>query len=571
MQGASFSVKGMRLFYSSIYRIIMKTRMNQFLMDKEGDQSMSQTIFTNGTIYTLNHQQPTVESVVVENGKIIDLGSHEDMLLQWGRSGTKTIDLQGNIVTPGMIDSHMHLSGVAFNFLELNLTGVTSKSEMLRLIKERAKTVPEGKWLIGIGWDENAFEHDCTIPTLQELDYVAPNCPIFIKRICYHAFLVNSRALEIANYHPSIPVSKGGQIGLDPVTKEPTGLILESASNLFTKHIPERSYEELKQGLKQAVRVAIKSGLTSVHTNDPVYFGGLDQTYSLYNEVINNGPNKLRCNLLVDYEFLKEIKEKEMYTGFGNEHVQIGAIKFFEDGAFGRRTALLSEPYHDEPGQYGEAMQDQETLFHMFKEVREYGMPIAVHTIGDQALKNVLDILDQIPKGRYRDRIIHTSLIQETLLPRLENPSLVADIQPRFVVSDYPWITERLGKKREKDLYAWKKMLSAGVICAGGSDAPVEPFEPLLGLHAAVTRRLPTESHSGWNEKEKLTMMEAVQLFTLGGAYATNEEHHKGTLTRGKLADMTVFSKDLFKLEDPDELLNTDVVMTIIAGEVQDV
>ena len=205
----------------------------------------------------------------------------------------------------------------------------------------------------------------------------------------------------------------------------------------------------------------------------------------------------------------------------------------------------------------------------MFKEVREYGMPIAVHTIGDQALEDVLDLLDRLPKGKYRDRIIHVSLIREELVKRLANPSRIADIQPRFVPSDYPWIKERLGEEREKNLYAWKTLLSAGVICAGGSDAPIEPIDPLLGLHAALTRRLPSQSHAGWNEKEKLSMIESVRLFTIGGAYATNEEHRKGTLTRGKLADMTVFSNDLFAMEHPDELLSTDIEMTIIDGEVQ--
>ena len=158
---------------------------------------MSKTIFTNGNIYTLDLNQPIVETVVVENGKIVDIGSHHDMMLQWGRHGSKIIDLQGDMVTPGMIDSHLHLSGVAFNLLELDLIGVTSKDEMLYKIKEKAQTIPEGQWLVGLGWDENLFTDGSTIPTIQELDYVAPHCPIFLKRICHHAFLVNSKALEV--------------------------------------------------------------------------------------------------------------------------------------------------------------------------------------------------------------------------------------------------------------------------------------------------------------------------------------------------------------------------------------
>lgn len=530
---------------------------------------MSRTIYSNGLIYTLDSNQPVVESVVVDNGRIIDLGSNQEMSLQWGRAGTKILDLQGKMVTPGLIDSHLHMSGVAFNFLDLDLTGVKSKSEMLDKIKKKAETTATGKWLIGMGWDENLFTEG-NIPTIEELDSVAPHCPIYLKRICHHAFLVNSKALEMSQYHSSIEVPKGGSVVLDPLSKKPTGLLLESASQLITKYIPERTYEELKNGLRQAMSFAVKKGLTSVHTNDPAYLGGLEQTYRMYDELINQEQRGLRCNLLIDYPYLPALKEKGMFAGYGNEKLQIGAIKIFADGAFGRRTALLSKPYHDDPSQFGEAMQTQEILYTIIKDAREQSMPLAVHTIGDQALENVLDILDQFPKVNHRDRIIHTSLVREDLIDRLADPSIVADIQPRFVVGDYPWVIERVGKEREAFLYAWKSLLSNGVICAGGSDAPVEPVDPLLGIHAAVTRKTPGKQEC-WNESQKISLMEAVKLFTIGGAYATNEEALKGTISRGKLADMTVYSKNIFELENPDELLNTNIEMTIIDGKVQEV
>ncbi len=519
---------------------------------------MSVKIYTNGAFYTFDAAHPSVEAVVVENGRILDVGTHQEMVLQWGRKGAAIIDLQGNMVTPGLIDSHLHLSGVAFHFLDLDLTGVKTKHAMLEKIRERASTFAPGKWLIGMGWDENLFE-DGSIPTIEELDQVAPHCPIYLKRICHHAFLVNSKALEMCQYQPSLEVPAGGTIVLDSVTKKPTGLLLESASQLITKYIPEKTYDELKNGLAQAMKFAVRKGLTSVHTNDPAYLGGLDQTYKMYNELINLEQKGLRCNLLIDYPYLNRLKEKGMYAGFGNEKLQIGAIKIFADGAFGRRTAFLSEPYADEPGQCGEAMFDQERLYEIVKNVRSHAMPLAVHTIGDQALQQVLDILDQFPRVKYRDRLIHVSLIRKDLVERLADPSRIADVQPRFVVGDYPWVKERLGERREQDLYAWKTLLSAGVLCAGGSDAPVEPVDPLLGIHAAVTRRAPWQSHQGWNEKQKLSIHDAIKLFTVGGALATNEEDSKGTISRGKLADMTVFSKNLFSIENPDELLTTNV------------
>lgn len=529
---------------------------------------MAKTIFTNGTIYTLDEMQPLAEAVVVENGRIVDVGTHAEMTLQWGRDGSHIVDLQGRTVTPGLIDSHLHLSGVAFNFLDLDLTGVKSKQDMLDKLRSKANNVPAGKWLVGMGWDENLFTEG-GIPTLEELDFAAPHCPIYLKRICHHAFLVNSKALEVSGYQPTIQVPAGGTVVLDPITKKPTGTILESASKLFTKHIPDKSYEELKSGLEKAMNFAVKKGLTSVHTNDPAFFGGFEKTYRMYDELINQEGKGLRCNLLIDYPYLQALKAKGMYAGYGNEKLQIGSIKIFADGAFGRRTALLSEPYHDQPDAYGDAMLSQEKLYEIVKNAREHGMPIAVHTIGDQALENVLDVLDQFPSVEYRDRIIHVSLVRPDLIKRLAVPSRIADIQPRFVVGDYPWIKERLGDTREQYLYAWKSLLAEGVICAGGSDAPVEPVDPLLGIHAAVTRRAPWDSHEGWNAGEKLSIQEAVRLFTVGGAYATNEEALKGTISRGKLADMTVYSKNLFQLEDPDELLQTSVEMTIIGGEVQ--
>lgn len=528
---------------------------------------MAKTIYTNGKIYTLDTNHPIVEAVVVENGRILEVGSHSDMRLQWGSGDTKIIDLQGKMVTPGLIDSHLHLSGVAFNFLDLDLTGVQTKSEMLEKIKDKANTIAPGKWLIGMGWDENLFT-DSTLPTIEELDYVSPHCPIYLKRICHHAFLVNSKALEISKYHPMIDVPKGGTVVLDPYTKKPTGLLLESASNLITKYIPERTYEELKLGLEQAMKFAVKKGLTSAHTNDPAYLGGFEQTYRMYDELLNQKQLGIRCNLLIDYPFLKELKNSGMHAGFGNERLQIGAMKIFADGAFGRRTALLSESYHDAPGQFGDAMQELNVLTQMVKEAREFSMPIAVHTIGDQALENVLNVLDLFPNVEFRDRIIHASLTREDLIKRLAHPSRIADIQPRFVVGDYPWVKERVGGTRERYLYAWKTLLENGVLCAGGSDAPVEPVDPLLGIHAAVTRRAPGQTHGGWNSEEKLSMLEAVKLFSIGGAYATNEEKQKGTITRGKLADMTVYSKDLFTITDPDELLETKIEMTIIDGKV---
>lgn len=522
-------------------------------------------IYINGNFYTLDPAKPSVQAVVIENGRFIDMGTTENILLVWGRADTEIIDLGGKTITPGLTDSHLHLSMVARSFMELDLTGIPSKQAMLEAIHSRASTLQPGEWIVGNGWDENLFT-DGNVPTIEELNQVAPNNPVFLRRVCYHAAVANDKAFEMSNYSLGTPIPEGGVVVLDEANK-PTGLLLESAQELIKQ--PENSYVTWKSALRKAMKFVMKKGITSVHTNDPLYMGGLSQTYQIYDELLNGEQLGLRCNLLIDHQFLDDLKKSGMYAGYGNDTLQIGAVKIFADGAFGQSTALLSEPYHDNPENYGEAIFDEETLFKIGKRARELGMPIAVHSIGDQALENVLNVLDRLPATDMRDRLIHTQVLREDLIPRLVSPKRIADIQPRFLVSDFPWVQEKLGEKRIQSSYVWNSMIDAGVICAGGSDAPVEPVDPLLGIHAAVTRKSPGDTHNGWNPAEKLTIHEAFRLFTEMGAYPTNEELIKGTISRGKLADMTVYDRNPFAMEDPDELLEANVNMTIIGGEIK--
>lgn len=526
------------------------------------------TIYINGNIYTMNPNEPMAQSIVTSNERIVEIGNDEDMLLQWGRNGTTIIDLEGRTVLPGLIDSHLHISSVGINSQELDLTGVNSRDKLLAAVRVKAASIHPEEWILGRGWDENIFP-DKRIPTIEELDYVAPYSPLFLPRICGHAFLVNSRALAQCGYHSNMAIPYGGTVVLEPITKKPTGLLLETASNIVTKHIPKKNYNQLKSAVKMALDDAVRLGLTSIHTNDPNYLDGANQTYKLFDELVNQEGIGPRSNLLIDYTYLDELKSSGMFAGYGNNKVMIGAIKFYADGALGGRTALLSKTYEDDPGNFGNAMYNNEEIYRMIQEARGYKMPVAIHTIGDQALANVLDALDQFEPVEHRDRLIHVSVLNEELISRLKNPHRIADVQPKFVPSDYPWIVDRLGEDRSNYSYPFKKLLQAGVWCAGSSDAPIEPLNPLLGIHAAVTRKKHGDTHNGFNEQERLSMYEAIQLFTLGGAYATNEEMDKGTLEIGKLCDMTILSRDPFSMDSADELLTTDVEMTVIGGEVK--
>ncbi|WP_152654862.1 amidohydrolase [Oceanobacillus sp. CFH 90083] len=523
-------------------------------------------IYTNGVIHTFQSSQPVVNAVVIKDGRFIDMGTTEQMLSFWSSKSDAVIDLDGQTATPGLTDTHLHLSMQAMKFIDLDVTGVTKKETFLNMIKQHADTLKKGEWLLGAGWDENLFT-DSGLPTRAELDAVAPHHPLFLTRICEHAAVVNSKALEQINYSSTLFLPEGGEIVTD-ANGEPTGLILESASALFKAQIPNKSYETWKNALRKTINTVTGYGITSVHSNDPAYLGGLQQTYRLYQELLNEEKMGLRTNLLIDYDFLEDLYAAGMYTGYGNNTLQIGAVKIFADGAFGRRTALLKEAYSDQPGQQGEAMLTQDALYSIVKRARELAMPVAVHAIGDQALENVLDILDQFPASAYRDRLIHAQVINPDLVKRLATPDRIVDIQPRFLASDYPWVRDRLGEARMPYAYAWKTLLDHGVICGGGSDAPVEPINPLLGIHAAVTRKAPGETHNGWYPEQKISMQDAFHLFTKYAAYTTNEEKVKGTISRGKLADMTVYSADPFQLEDADGLLDISIEMTIIDGDI---
>lgn len=243
-------------------------------------------IFINGIIHTFNKTMAIVEAVVVDQGRIIDLGTTDDMLLQWGRANNEIINLDGKVVTPGLIDSHLHISGVAMNYLNLDLSGIQSKDKLLNIVKDKGDTLNKDEWLLGRGWDENLFK-DGNIPTIQELDSIVPQVPLFLTRICGHAFLINSKALEIIHYRPNITVPEGGSFVLDNITNKPTGLVLETASELVEKHIPSYSDEEMKGAMRKALQFASSKGLTSVHTNDTDNIGSLTSTYNIYDQLIN--------------------------------------------------------------------------------------------------------------------------------------------------------------------------------------------------------------------------------------------------------------------------------------------
>lgn len=520
-----------------------------------------------GNIYTLQQEGQKVEAIFFEKGKIVDYGQKNMLEKIYQNRIKENIDLYGNTLLPGFVDSHMHLVGYGEKLLRLDLSRCRSKEEALEKVAAFAREVPEGEWIIGDGWNENLWVEKTPI-TKKELDDYILSHPILLNRICKHAVAVNSKALELARVNELTPVPYGGVIELDEKGLL-TGILKDQAQELVKKHLPKAADSYVENALRTAIKNAYRLGLTGAHTEDLNYYHGYVGTCRAFKKIIEEEGHLFRAHLLVHHEVFSDfVKSKEAYLS-GGEWVEFGAIKIFADGAFGGRTAFLSRPYKDDPTTRGVSIFTQEQLNELVKKARDQDMPVAVHAIGDAAFEMVLCALEKHPlKGIGKDRLIHATMLRADLLDRVKQLPVILDIQPSFVSSDFPWVIERLGEENMDYCYAWKTLLNEGLICAGGSDAPIESADPLCGIQAAVTRTNTfDEKQKGYRMAEALTVYEAVCLYTKGSALAICHEKDRGMIDIGFAADFTVLDQDIFEV-DAKEIDTLKVKKTIIGGQI---
>ena len=516
------------------------------------------TVWYNGKLYTMEQAGDRVEALLTENGKIIATGTYRELKEQ----AEKEINLQGAVLYPGFVDSHMHMIGHGEKLLSLDLSKAASAKQMMDMLLGAHKGLGSDEWFIGEGWNENNYP-DKKIFTARELDKVT-NSPMVLKRACRHAVLVNSRALELAGITKDTPNPTDGVIVRDE-NGEATGYLLEGAQDMVLGLIPEPSEESLTSALRKSVDDLLSLGLTGVVTDDLGYYGDYTKPLQAYKNVIGE-QKKFRAHLLRRSPVFEQLMEEE--ATYDEPWIEPGAMKFFIDGALGGKTALLSKPYTDTPETSGMAVHTDEEIESLVKLARKYNEAIAVHIIGDAAVEKALDAIEKhpAPDGK-RDRLIHVNVLRDDLVERMEKLPVVLDLQPIFVSSDFPWVMDRLGKERYDWAYAWKKLLDRGFICGGGSDAPIEEADPLLGIYAATTRRKPGETHEGYLPNEKLSRFESVGLFTTGSAGTIGKSDVRGKLAVGFDADFTVLDKDLFEV-GAEEIIHAIVVKTVVAGEV---
>lgn len=524
------------------------------------------TMWTGGTIYTMKSERDTVEAVYVENGIIQMVGSAEAIQQKYGSRVMERINLNGNVMYPGFVDSHLHMIGHGEKLLRLDLSQVRSSEIMRERLEEKAVTVEPGDWIIGEGWNENNFP-DRKIFHREELDEIAPHQPMMLSRICRHALLANSKALELAGIDHTTPDPPGGVIVRDK-TGEATGFLLDNAQELVQRMVPLKSEEDIRYALNTSVYDLLRLGLTGGHTEDLHYHGGFTRTFDAFRKVIDGEKIKFRTNLLVHNQVVGIMHEEGWAYGDGTDFVKFGAMKIFADGALGGRTALLSHPYNDAPETSGVAIYDLHELKSLVQKARFYQMPVVIHTIGDLALEYAIEAVETYPPAEgLRDRFVHVQVTRPELIERMRKLPVVLDIQTQFVASDFPWVIERLGEERMPYSFAWKTLLEAGLHCAGGSDAPIESPDPLLGIHAAVTRKKAGDTHEGYYPNQNLTVYEAVSLYTKGSAYVISKEKTRGQIAQGFVADFTVLDRDLFKIPE-DDIPNTKVIFTVVDNSV---
>ena len=523
------------------------------------------TLWTNGTIYTMQAEGHTVEAVWTEDGKVKALGSEAALTERFAVD--RKMDLEGKIMFPGFVDSHMHLIGHGETLMRLDLSEMTSKEQVLLAVKEKADRTPEGDWIIGEGWNENLWE-DPEVITKDEIDHVAGGHPVLLKRICRHAIVVNTLALEKAGITDASEDPEGGLIDRYDDGRV-NGVLKDTAQDIVTGILPSISLEYLEEALAKGVQSCWENGLTGGHTEDLSYYGDFNKTYQAFRNTLGKDGKKFRAHLLVHHAVIEDWHDEGHQFLEGSPYVEFGAMKIFADGALGGRTALLSHPYADDESTSGVSIHTEENLQALVAKARSYDLPIAVHTIGDLAFEQVVDAITKEPtvKGR-RDRLIHAQILRHELIERIKGLDLILDIQPRFVASDFPWVIDRIGKDRMKYNYAWKTLLEEGIHCAGGSDAPIEPVNPLLGIHAAVTRTNPVDpDHTVYGPEQVLSMYEGISLFTKGSAFACHHEADRGLIKEGYDADFTILNEDPFA-GGPDVLLKQVVAMTVVDEDI---
>ena len=536
--------------------------------NKPVDCIESDTLIYNTKVYTANDSNPEAESIAIKNKNIIFVGSNEEAKA-YKCGETSLLDLKGSFVYPGFIDSHVHVKGIGYRELNLNLQGINSLKEMLTVVEIYSNSKEPGDWIVGRGWIEKNWP-EARFPTIKELDSFSKDKPVVLERADGHAVIVNSLALKLAGIDSSTEDPHGGAINKDK-RGNPTGLLVDKAALLVERLIPKKTLEQDKEALEIAIDRSAQLGWTQLHDAGSPYSdfeileeikseGNLNTRIQFY---ASDGPDALRM--------LREgvkIDPLHMLSARG--------IKLYADGAIGSRGAAFLEKYHDYDTSGFLIFEKAKTMPKLVEALKK-GIQIQTHAIGDKGNKITLDWYEEafdlvgqderlIQNPRWR--IEHAQNIQPEDQVRYKELDIIASMQPSHAIGDLHFAERRLGLDRLKNAYVWRSLLDKGVKVVGGSDAPVEIGDLRIEFKAAIGRKdLDGFYTEGWHLEEAVERQDALKMFTKWASYSVFEEDIKGTIEVGKLADFTIMSKDIMTIPE-DQIMSSQVVMTIVGGKI---
>lgn len=522
------------------------------------------TAFINGKIYTVNEKQPLAQSVIVEGNKILFVGSDIEAK-QFIDSNTKVIDLYGKLMLPGFIDNHVHFISGGFYLLGIDLRPANSTTEFRTILREYVSKYPS-KWITGGYWDHEKWEVK-ELPTKEMIDDIAPNTPVFVERLDGHMGLANSYAMKLAGITKDTESPDGGLIVKDPKTGEPTGVLKDNAMNFIYNIIPSATSQENYDAALAALEEAKRLGITSVQ--DITFEDALTTFKKLKEE------GKLTCRIFTRWPIsdYKNLVDKNINIGYGDDFIRMGSLKAFADGSLGSSTAWFFERYNQDTTTTGLPM-DIITDGSMQKwglDADKNHLQLSVHAIGDKANSYMLDLYEKIikqnPEWDRRFRLEHAQHVRFEDIKRFAELGVIASVQPYHCIDDGVWAEKRIGPERIKYTYPFKSFLDSGVKMCFGTDWYVAPLNPLLGIYAAVTRRtLDDKNPEGWIPEQKISVEDAIKCYTVNSAYASFEENIKGTIETGKLADLIILSDDILTI-DPNKIKDAKVEMTLFDGK----
>lgn len=537
-------------------------------------------VLFNGKVATVDDAQPLAQAIAIRGTKIIAVGSNA-AIKSYQTASTRKIDLAGRLAIPGFIDSHGHFSSLGESKMQLDLTGTDNWSEIVAQVKTAAEKARSGDWIVGRGWHQEKWNrlpepNVAGLPLHQALSTVSPHNPVLLRHASGHSCIANAKAMELAGVSKATADPAGGEIVRDS-RKEPIGVFRETAQALIRQEhqkylanrTPAQKETDLMQAIELASRECLSKGITSFHDAWANF-----ETIDFYKKLAESGKLNVRLWVMIgesNSQLSRKLPDYKIINA-GDHKLTVRAIKRFIDGALGAHGAWLLQPYTDLPTSSGLNTTPLDSLSETARLAINHGFQFCTHAIGDRGNREALNIYEKAfqknpAKKNLRWRIEHAQHLHPDDIPRFAQLGVTAAMQGIHCTSDGPWVPKRIGNERAREgAYVWQKLLKTGAVICNGTDVPVEAVDPIACFYASVTRRL--KDGAVFFPEQKMSREQALRSYTLNGAYAAFEEHLKGSLTPGKLADITVLSQDILTIPD-DEILNTQVDFTIAGGEIK--